>query len=312
MEKTRRISAAEVIESRFYQLPKWLVHDEAFKGLNSDAKILYSIIRDRHDLSLKNNWIDEDGNIYMIYTRQNMCDDLGISEKTVTKSIGELKKYKLIDEVRQGCNKPNILYLLTVSVDSQLTRKKCVSENVNIPYPNKEILRANDTNVIDTYINDTDKEQENVAAAYAKNEIAEITSFFKDCFNNAPTKQIILTIAEYKNRFTIDCIYEAMKRAGAAGKDWSYALGIIKSWDSKGLHTLEAIEKGDIKKTVAAKQADEPLNHKNKFAKAMTNHNFNHDNLDRLAADEAARYTAGEEKQGVVDWSKAHLIREML
>ena len=125
----RRIKASEVQEQRFYQLPKFLVHDPQFKKLSGDAKILYSIMRDRHELSIKNNWVDDDGYVFIIYTRAAMIEDLGLSNKTVTKYMDELKKYGLIDEVRQGLNKPNLIYVLTLDLEYQWKCKKYTSRS---------------------------------------------------------------------------------------------------------------------------------------------------------------------------------------
>lgn len=156
MSNTRRIRASEVEESRFYKMPKWLIHDERFKGLSNDARVLYMIMRDRHELSLSNKWIDGEGFVYMIYTRESMCADLGVSIKPVIKAVKELLSFNLIDEVRQGCNKPNLLYVLTIDLDSQWKCHIDISKHGDIPYPNMEICQPNETNINKTYIKDTE------------------------------------------------------------------------------------------------------------------------------------------------------------
>lgn len=108
----RRIKVADVAESKFYQLPKWLIHDEAFKSLGSEAKILYSIMRDRNKLTHENCDIDEKGYMYITYTRQEMMKDFFLSDKSVTKAMNQLKEHGLIEEVRVGNNKPNRIYVL--------------------------------------------------------------------------------------------------------------------------------------------------------------------------------------------------------
>lgn len=151
----RRIKASEVQENRFYQLPKFLVHDEQFKGLTSDAKLLYAILRDRHELSLQNKWVDDDGYVYIICTRQYMMDTLGLSDKPVTKAMKDLKKYGLLDEKRQGLNRPNLIYLLTVNYDNQWNRKNSDSRVVDSPIQESAIVRLNDTNINKTNNSDT-------------------------------------------------------------------------------------------------------------------------------------------------------------
>ena len=38
--------------------------------LNSDSKILYVFLLNRLTLSTKNNWLDEEGNVFLIFTRK--------------------------------------------------------------------------------------------------------------------------------------------------------------------------------------------------------------------------------------------------
>lgn len=151
---TRRIKLTEVQESRFYQLPKFLVHDPHFKKLSGDAKILYSVLRDRHELSVMNNWVDENGDVFIYYTRNAMMEDLGLSNKTVSKYMNELKQYGLIDEVRQGLNKPNRIYICTLDLDTQWKCKKYTSGSVKSTLQEVKKVHTNDTNISDTNISD--------------------------------------------------------------------------------------------------------------------------------------------------------------
>jgi hypothetical protein len=49
----------EEITLRFYQTPKALFKNPKYRGLSLGPKLMYSILRDRLDLSIKNNWKDE-------------------------------------------------------------------------------------------------------------------------------------------------------------------------------------------------------------------------------------------------------------
>lgn len=102
----------ETLENRYYQIPQELFENLLYKDkLNSDSKILYAFIIDRLTLSQKNNWIDKENNIYLIFTRQEVQDKLGLSEKTVIKAFKQLAEAKLIFEKRQGLGKPNLIYV---------------------------------------------------------------------------------------------------------------------------------------------------------------------------------------------------------
>ena len=56
--------ANECLENIFYQIPKELFINPYYKNLSSDSKLLYALLLDRLSVSMKNQWIDEDGNIY--------------------------------------------------------------------------------------------------------------------------------------------------------------------------------------------------------------------------------------------------------
>src|SRR5690554_2897761 len=100
-----RYTIENVVNNRFYQMPKFLFEGE-FKNLSNDARVLYSLLRDRHDLSLKNNWVNENNEVYLIYTREEMANILGCSQPTVRKAINQLKELDLMEEERQGLNRP--------------------------------------------------------------------------------------------------------------------------------------------------------------------------------------------------------------
>ena len=48
----------EAEQFAFYRVPRLLIKDERFKGLSSDAKLLYGLMLDRMSLSMKNGWLD--------------------------------------------------------------------------------------------------------------------------------------------------------------------------------------------------------------------------------------------------------------
>lgn len=112
MNKINFYKINETLEYSFYQLPKELFLNPSYKEkLNSDSKILYGFLLDRLTLSYQNNWYDEKGNIYLIFTREEVQNKLNLSDKTVTKAFKQLKDCGLIYERRQGRGKPNLIYV---------------------------------------------------------------------------------------------------------------------------------------------------------------------------------------------------------
>ena len=153
--KMRRYTKELIINNRFYQMPKFLFEGK-FRKLSNDARVLYSLLRDRHDLSLVNNWVNEKGEVYLIYTRENMAEMLGCSIPTARKAINQLTEYGLIEEERQGLNKPNLIYLTAISVENTRTEKIFQSREKEPFSQEGKNLSPNDTKYNETEFNDTE------------------------------------------------------------------------------------------------------------------------------------------------------------
>ena len=63
----------EEVTLRFYQTPKALFKNPKYEGLSLGPKLMYSILRDRLDMSIKNNWKDEKGYIYLIFSIEELA-----------------------------------------------------------------------------------------------------------------------------------------------------------------------------------------------------------------------------------------------
>ena len=104
----------EAEQFSFYRVPRLLIKDERFKGLSSDAKLLYGLMLDRMSLSMKNGWLDDENRAYIIYTVDAIMEDLGCSKPTCTKIMRELDSDNgigLIEKKRRGLGKPDIIYV---------------------------------------------------------------------------------------------------------------------------------------------------------------------------------------------------------
>ena len=152
----------ETLEHKYYQIPQELFVNEKYKNkLNSDSKILYAFLLDRLSLSQKNHWIDEDNNVYLIFTREEVQEKLNLSDKTVTKSFKILMEVNLVQEKRQGLGKPNLIYVGKINhSDSEnlrfLNRKNYDSGIEESTTLDSENLRGINTNNIKTNIINTD------------------------------------------------------------------------------------------------------------------------------------------------------------
>ena len=95
----------------FYRTPKVLCTDKRFRGLSSDAKLLYGILLDRIQLSKKNRWIDEEGHVYVYMTIESIEQALGRCHQKSCKVLKELVNFGLVEQKKQGLGKPTKLYV---------------------------------------------------------------------------------------------------------------------------------------------------------------------------------------------------------
>ncbi len=108
----------EAEQFSFYRVPRLLIKDERFKGLSSDAKLLYGLMLDRMSLSMKNGWLDDENRAYIIYTVDAIMEDLGCAKATCVKIMKELDTENgigLIEKKRRGLGKPDIIYVKNFS-----------------------------------------------------------------------------------------------------------------------------------------------------------------------------------------------------
>lgn len=111
---------AESEQFSFYRIPKLLVKDPKFRGLSSDAKLLYGLMLERMSLSMKNGWYDELDRAYIIYTIDMIADDLGVGRDKAIRIMSSLDTKKgigLIERVRRGQGKPDIIYVKNFVVE---------------------------------------------------------------------------------------------------------------------------------------------------------------------------------------------------
>ena len=133
----------EQYQERFYQLPKVFFTNEIYKKLSLEAKVAYSILRDRLELSLQNDWVDSEENIYFIYTNENLMEILNLGKNKVVKIKKELESVNLLRQKRLGLNKPNMLYLIKPEVTKDDIYKIQNEEKPNKSTDDKEVYKTN-------------------------------------------------------------------------------------------------------------------------------------------------------------------------
>lgn len=106
----------------FYRVNKELCNNEVYKDLSPTAILLYSLLCDRLSLSYanvlnnktskaKNHYYDEQENVYVIFTKMDLEEKLHVGKSAIASAFEQLKIANLVQEKRQGQNKPNRIYV---------------------------------------------------------------------------------------------------------------------------------------------------------------------------------------------------------
>ena len=107
---------SDVVRFCHLQFPRWLIEDRRYLPLSMDAKFVYMLLFNRFQLSKHNGWINDEGEVFVIYTRRELAEKLNASEKRVSAAMNELRDFMLIWEKRCGRGFANQIYLANVEV----------------------------------------------------------------------------------------------------------------------------------------------------------------------------------------------------
>lgn len=218
----QRFNIQQQYREKFYQLPKVFFTNEKYMQLSNDAKIAYALLKDRLELSIKNNWFDENGDIFFIFTNDKLKNILNCHDGKLTKIKKELSKADLLEQVRCGQGKPNKLYLKNPAItkedvyeikkqeetsgepshDDEMRKshfKKCdfrISRNAKIAQQEMRKSHTNDTDLSNTYYIETENNDMNdLNDIESKNEISNHSNHsnqFTHNFDDKDYKEILL------------------------------------------------------------------------------------------------------------------------
>ena len=102
----------------FFRIPKALFQEQQFQDLSTDAKTLYGILLDRMSLSVKNEWFDKKGRVFIIFTIEDVKRTLRCADNKATRLLRELEEFGLIERKRRGQGKPCLVYVKNFSAES--------------------------------------------------------------------------------------------------------------------------------------------------------------------------------------------------
>ena len=260
----------------FIKMPIILIKDKAFSKLSVEAKVLYSIMKDRLKLSLKNKWIDEKG-VYIHLSIDELQRDYftQLSKPTIIKRKKELVDFGLI-ELKKQFNKSDKIYVNRLS--SYISKNSLPTEVKNFNHISKNSLPtevknfdSNQSYINQSYINQSYinrlTEPEGAGAnnlysiedAPAENDLGIVYDWIFSEFGRQPTPFEIEDLKYFLQDHSKEVIKLAIKECVGNGKPYfKYLESILRDWKQKGLTTVELVENRQKPKRSFSNQ-DRPL-----------------------------------------------------
>jgi len=96
------------------QMPRWLFSDSRYAEMSLEAKVVYTFLLNRFQLSRRNGWVNKYGEVFIIFPRKELARELRICEQRVTAAFKKLVELNLVWEKRCGRGDANQIYLANV------------------------------------------------------------------------------------------------------------------------------------------------------------------------------------------------------
>lgn len=256
---------------QFYKFEKWILAEKKIKNLSPVAKLLYMVIRDREEISLKNakDFTDKDGCLFQYFDQVKASELLGVSLSPIKKAFKDLQEYKLIESVRQGQGKPNRIYVLEYEISND-TLEELSYEKEKAPTCEVEDVNKNSTctnSICNNNTNNTSNEEKNKDVKTV-NEVIEILE--NNEIKNVNKKEACKIFTD------IDKLIESIDKCGTI-KQYKYLIEVYNTpfgntaeykSNKKGFNSYEGSWVNDV-------DLDEKIeiSQKNKYSQPIIEHN---------------------------------------
>jgi len=122
-----RTNIKDLAQQRFIAVPKLLLYGEDYKELSGNAFKVYVALYDRFTLSIQNNWIDDDNNVYFVYDLKDLEEITSMKESALRTARKQLKEVGLLEEISTGRNYR--LYLSLPAPKNEEEAKYIIDDN---------------------------------------------------------------------------------------------------------------------------------------------------------------------------------------
>lgn len=155
-------------QSGFFKVSHALFENEKYKKMSLFAKILYSLMTERANLSQQNGWYDDEKRLYIYFSLKEAMEVLGVGKDKCIKVFKELDKKSgcgLIEKKAQGLGKPMIIYILPpdeneVKASEKQTSKSTKSRTQACVKTEPNNININKTDINKTYFNQSSQKED--------------------------------------------------------------------------------------------------------------------------------------------------------
>ena len=174
----------------FYQVPKNLFGLYREGKINHIACFIYMLILDRYKLSMKNNLVDKEGRVYVLYTYEEISAELNLKRRnSISEAIKDLEKLNLIEKKRRF-NKSTVFY-----INDTLNSNKNDTLNSN----KNDTLNSNENDTLNSNENDTLNSNENDTLIITTNK----NNLNKNYYNNNNKENVVAGVIRQEIKFLI-------------------------------------------------------------------------------------------------------------
>lgn len=228
------IGRTGVEQFRYYRIPKYLIENEQFREISTDAKLLYGLLLDRLELSIRNNWFDECGHAYTIFTIKDVEDRLNCGHSKAVRLMKELDTKTgvgLIRRVRNGLGMPDWIYVFNFLETKKEEKLLEVSKQDILKYSNNTsgCMKTEHSEVF----NADSKEQERNELKRKEPELREkkdAYGAFSNVYLSADEMELLKREFPYDYGERIEALSDYI---AAKGKRYKNHLAVIRSWDRR-------------------------------------------------------------------------------
>lgn len=161
----RTIKKEELEKTLYYQTPKWLF-DLLLEGkITPGAYSTYILMYERTRISVKNNWVDSEGHVYIKYSYEEMLSDLNIKSNTqVQRNLKKLESLGLIRKKKNYSSSTTYYierYTPTQNVLDSITQDVSISSTQSVSLENTQTVSIIPTQIVETSNNNLNNNNSN-------------------------------------------------------------------------------------------------------------------------------------------------------